>query len=114
MIRNRVYDRVMLIRTGCFGVAIGVLTAFSISAQTLSNQSLNGKFFFRQVSLGTDTSGNLTDPRSLQGTLTFDGSGNYTFTGQQVVGNNAATTQTGTRTYTVDPAGFISLGSPLR
>jgi uncharacterized protein (TIGR03437 family) len=104
----------MIYRTGCFWALIGLIGAASISAQTLNNQSLNGKYFFRQVSLGTDTSGNLTDPRSLQGTLTFDSSGNYAFTGQQVVGNNAATSQSGKGTYSVDPAGFVSLDSPLR
>ena len=100
----------MINRTGCLGVVL----AFSISAQTLTNQSLSGKFFFRQVSLGTDTSGNLTDPRSLQGTLTFDGSGNYTFTGQQVIGTSAATSQSGKGTYIVDAAGFVTMDSPIR
>src|SRR5271157_2422044 len=110
----RVYDLVMTNRTGWIWVGIGLLAAASLSAQTLNNQSLNGKFFFRQVSLGADGAGNLTDPRSLQGTITFDSSGNYTFTGQQVVGNTAATSQSGIGTYSVDPAGFVSMGSPLR
>jgi uncharacterized protein (TIGR03437 family) len=84
------------------------------SAQTLSNQSLSGKYFFRHVSLGLDASGNLTDPRSLLGTMTFDGNGGYTYIGQQVVGAAAATSQTNSGKYSVDPAGFVSLDSPLR
>ena len=36
-------------------------------AQVLNNQYLTGKYYFRQVSLGTDTSGNLTDARSILG-----------------------------------------------
>ena len=35
---------------------------------------------FRQISLGATDSGALTDPRSLLGTLTFDGSGRFSFT----------------------------------
>jgi uncharacterized protein (TIGR03437 family) len=84
------------------------------SAQTLSNQSLTGKYFFRHVSLGLDGSGNLTDPRSLMGTMTFDGNGSYSYSGQQVAGAAAAASQTGSGKYSVDPAGFVSLDSPLR
>ncbi len=46
--------------------------------------------------------------------MTFDGSGRYSFTGQQVLGTAAATAQSGNGTYAVDPAGFVSLSSPLR
>src|ERR1017187_9250013 len=91
-----------------------VLACGSSFAQTLGNKDLSGKYFFRQISLGTDSSGNLTDPRILIGVITFDGIGHYSFTGQQVQGNNAATAPTGSGAYTVDPAGFVSLDSPLR
>ena len=92
-----------------------ILAGSVASAQTLGNQSLNGKYFFRQVSLGSDTSGNLTDARSLSGIVTFDStSGHYSYTGQVVVGTGAATAQTGNGAYSVDPAGFVSLDSPLR
>lgn len=97
-----------------WAIAAAVLGSSSISAQTLGNKDLSGKYFFRHLSLGTDSSGNLTDPRSLIGTITFDGSGRYSFIGQQVQGNNAAVSQTGSGAYTVDPAGFVSLDSPQR
>jgi uncharacterized protein (TIGR03437 family) len=91
-----------------FGIALA-------GAQTLSSGSLNGKFFFRHVSLAMDSTGDLTDPRSLIGTMTFDGAGHYSFNGQQVIGNNAATALSGASgTYTVDPAGFVALDNPLR
>ncbi|MGA3019656.1 MAG: IPT/TIG domain-containing protein, partial [Bryobacteraceae bacterium] len=48
------------------------------------------------------------------GTMTFTGNGNYSYSAQQVVGAAAATSQTGSGTYSVDPAGFVSLDSPLR
>jgi len=84
------------------------------SAQVLGNQSLTGKYFFRYVSLGLDGSGNLTDPRSLLGAITFSGSGTYTYTGQVVIGAAATASQTGSGNYSVDPAGFVSIDSPLR
>ena len=106
----------MIIRTGWVLALLGYLAAASLPAQTLTNQALNGKYFFRHVSLGTDgtSSSNLTDPRSLLGTITFDGGGHYSFTGQQVVANNAATSASGSGTYSVDPGGFVVMDSTLR
>ena len=97
----------------CVSLA-GLLAAPVISAQTLSNQSLSGKFFFRYVSIGSDSSGNATDPRSLLGTITFDGVGGYSFTGQQVAGGAAAASATGTGAYSVDAAGDVTMDSPIR
>lgn len=105
----------MGIRTGLGWVVFWTLAAGGgLSAQTLSNQSLNAKYYFRHLSLGTDGAGNLTDPRSLLGAITFDGTGHFSYTGQQVVGAAGATSQTGSGAYSVDPAGFVSLDSPLR
>lgn len=106
----------MSLKPGSGILLTALLTGTSlISAQTIGNQSLNGKYYFRHISLGTDTTGNLTDARSLLGSITFDGAGHYSFTGQQVVGAGGPASQTGTAlTYTVDPAGFVSLASPLR
>src|SRR5579871_1969832 len=95
-------------------VVAGLVCATPIWAQTINNQSLTGKYYFRHVSLGTDASGNLTDARSLLGSVTFDGAGHYNFTGQLVLGAGAATSQTGSGTYSVDPAGFVSMSSPIR
>jgi uncharacterized protein (TIGR03437 family) len=99
-------------------VFAGACALFAVSpgawAQTLGNQSLKGNYFFRYVSLGANGSGALSDPRSLQGTFTFDGAGNYTFSGQQVTGSAAAASANGTGTYSVDPAGVVTLTSPIR
>jgi uncharacterized protein (TIGR03437 family) len=101
---------------GLAWVSLAALLGTSvISAQTLNNQSLSGKFFFRYVSIGSDSSGNATDPRSLLGALTFDGNGNYSFTGQEVIGAAAAAASaTGTGVYSVDPAGNVTMDSPIR
>ena len=104
----------MTLRTGWGWLTLASLTAASISAQTLTNQSLNGKYFFRHVSLTTDSSGNLTDARSLIGAMTFDGAGNYSYTGQQVIGNSAVAPADNSGKYSVDPAGFVTMDNPQR
>jgi uncharacterized protein (TIGR03437 family) len=92
-----------------------LLEAPNGGAQTLTNQSLTGKYFFRQMSLGTDGTGSFPDPRtSLMGTITFDGAGHYSFTGQQVTGGAAPASQTGSGTYTVDSGGSVVMDSPVR
>lgn len=93
---------------------IGLIAGTGAAQQTFNNQTLTGNYFFRQVSLGTDGTANLTDARSEMGTLVFDGAGHYTFTGQLMVGATAAAPATGTGAYTVDAAGDVSLDSPVR
>ena len=105
----------MGMKKGCLGAVLGCWLALGLSAQTLTNQSLTGKYFFRQVSLGTDSSGNLTDARSLLGAITFNSTaGTYSYTGQEVIGSAAAVSQSGSGKYAVDPAGFVTMDSPLR
>ena len=104
----------MMRKTGCLGVILGCCMGVVASGQTLTNQSLGGKYFFRQVSLGMDGSGNLTDARSVLGVVNFDGAGGFTWTGQVVIGDSAATSQSGLGKYAMDPAGFVTMDSPLR
>src|ERR1700722_5792608 len=106
----------MGLSTGVVCVCLaGLIGAPVISAQTLSNQSLTGNYFFRYVSITSDTLGNAADPRSLLGTITFDGAGHYSFNGQEVIGAAAAASATGTAgTYSVDPAGNVAMDSPIR
>ena len=107
----------MKISTGwVWAVSAVFFSTLSGWAQGINNQSLTGKYYFRQVSLGTDgvNPGNLTDPRSLTGTITFDGSGHFSFTGQQLTGTTAAVSQTGPGAYSVDSGGFVVMDSPLR
>src|SRR6266498_1860020 len=109
-IAGRVHNHKMKQATGFVWVMLaGCLSSVPICAQTISNQSLTGKYYFRQVSLGTDgvNPGGLTDPRSLMGTITFDPvSGRYSFTAQQLTGTTAAVSQTGSGVYSVDSGGF--------
>jgi trimeric autotransporter adhesin len=97
-------------------VILPIFWAGLVSAQTLNNQTVAGRFFFRHVSLGTDgvNPGNLTDPRSLIGSVTFDGTGRYSYIAQLSVGVTAPVSQTGAGAYAVDAGGFVTLDSPLR
>src|ERR1019366_9061674 len=77
----RVYDDSMPKFAGWSWVIVaGLLAGVTVSAQTLNNQSLSGKYFFRHVSLGT----NSPSPASLQaltlmGSITFNGGGRYDY-----------------------------------
>ncbi len=83
-------------------------------AQVSDNTSLSGKYYFRHVLLAADASANVTDTRSGFGTLTFDGKGGFTVSGQQLVGTTAAANLTGSGTYTVKAGGFVTMTNPLR
>ena len=89
---------------------MGSLPAFS---QVLTNQYLNGKYYLRQVSFVVGADGS-SQAQSLLATVTFDGAGSFTFAGQQVLGAGAPAALTGSGKYSVDPAGFVTMDSPLR
>jgi uncharacterized protein (TIGR03437 family) len=87
-----------------FGCAI-------LPADVLSNKSLTGKYSFREVLLVTDASQTLT----AFGTLTFDGNGGFTYSGQQLTGNAAPASVSGSGlTYSVEPSGLATMSDPLR
>jgi uncharacterized protein (TIGR03437 family) len=92
---------------------IGFLAAAGY-AQTLTNSSLSGKYYFRHLQAGSDANGSLGDVRSLQGTMTFDGNRGYSFTGQLNIGAAAAAGASGTGSYAVNPAGIVSMTNPAR
>jgi hypothetical protein len=86
-----------------------------VFGQVSTNQSLSGKYSFRQVLLVTDGTATVTDTRTGTGTITFDGAGNFTVTGQQLIGTaGPAALSVSSGTYTVKPGGFVTLSNPLR
>jgi len=95
---------------------LGIMAAVGIAAsgQVSDNTSLNGKYYFRQVLLVTDGTANVSDTRTAFGTLTFDGKGNFSVTGQQLIGTAAAVSLTASGTYAVKPGGFVTMTNPLR
>ena len=60
------------------------------------------------------TSPNVTNTMSGEGSITFDGNGNYAVTGQQLSGTAAAVALTASGTYTVSPGGFMTMSNPLK
>lgn len=99
-------------KISCFLLMAGTVARGQVS----TNQSLNGKYFFREVMLLTDgsTAPNVTNTMSGSGTITFDGNGNFTVSGQQLVGTAPPASLSGSGTYTVNPGGFTSLTNPLK
>jgi len=83
-------------------------------AQTLGNNTLTGKYYLRHLSVSTDTAENITDIRSLSASITFDGAGAYSFSGEQTVGTAALAPLSGNGTYSVTPAGLVTLTNPQR
>ncbi len=92
------------------------LIAGAAWGQVSGSGSLNGKYYFRQVMIVTDgsTTPNVTSTMSGAGTLTFDGNGNFTVSGQQLAGTAAAASLSGSGAYTVNPGGFMTLTNPLK
>jgi len=82
-------------------LTLGAATAF---AAVQSNASLTGFYYFRQVLIDSDGV-NVTQMRSASGTLIFDGAGNFTFLGQQLVDATPAAALSGAGVYSVKSSG---------
>ncbi|HTA42119.1 MAG TPA: IPT/TIG domain-containing protein [Bryobacteraceae bacterium] len=100
------------VRSAALVAVLFSTTAIDGFSQALSNASMTGKYFVRHVEFTTDASNNATDARSIVGTITFDGNGNYTVAGQQVIGTGAAASFSVSGTYSVTPAGLVTLTNP--
>ena len=91
------------------------LMGMAAFGQVSTNQSLTGKYYFRQVLLMTDGTANVTTMQSGAGVLTFDGKGNFTISNaQQLSGSASPAALTGNGTYSVTPGGFVTLTNPLQ
>ncbi len=95
-------------------VAVLSLLLFGLSAhaQLPGNGSLNGKYWFRYVQITTDSTGNLSQAMSLLGSLTFNGSGTFSYSASQTVGASTTGSVTGSGTYSVASNGFVTLTQP--
>src|SRR5215469_6842667 len=80
--------------------------------QVFSNASLSGKYFVRHVQFTVDSSNSATDSRSISGAITFDGGGNYAFSGTQVIGKALAAQYSSSGTYAMQPSGIVTLTNP--
>ena len=95
-------------------VAVTMLTAATTWGQTLATGSLTGKYFVRHVEFTTDGSNNVTDARSITGSINFNGTGNYSLTGQQVIGTGAPASFTASGSYSVNAAGIAAIANPQK
>jgi uncharacterized protein (TIGR03437 family) len=93
-----------------FTAGVVLLAGASLSAQVPDSKSLTGKYFFRELSIASDTS----QVNSISGTLTFDGSGNFSFQGQQLTGTNGPVSASGSGLYSVTSSGSVIFPDPLR
>src|SRR5690242_15183304 len=104
-----------------FEVAIAAaLSVAALSAQNLDssgNSMLTGAFRFRQIAvLNYDQNGFVTQVRAANGTITFDGAGNYSVTGTYIdntVSRGASQTLTVSGTYVIGANGTGYLANPL-
>lgn len=94
----------------CLALTLGV----GAWAQTLTNTSLTGRYFVRHVEFTTDSTNTVTDSRSIEGAITFSGSGSYGFVGQQVIGTGAAASYTMSGTYAMSPSGVLTISNPQK
>lgn len=93
--------------------AFAALFPLLLSAQTLDDSSLNGRYGFVHYSVEANGFGLAAGARNLGGVAVFDGAGSYTFQGQLGVDSGAATASAGGGTYSVSSNGFLDLQSPL-
>jgi uncharacterized protein (TIGR03437 family) len=101
----------ILFRLMRFAFAAGLCSVAILHADVLSNKSLTGKYFFREVLLVTDAS---AQTLTIFGTLTFDGNGSFTYSAQQLTGSAAPASVSGTGTYSIEPSGLATMSDPLR
>ncbi len=97
-------------------IRVSLFLALSAGAwgQTLTTASLTGRYFVRHIEFTTDASNNVTDARSIEGAITFSGSGSYGVIGQQVIGTGAAASFNVSGTYSVSPAGVVTISNPQK
>lgn len=95
----------------CFLIA-GLLPV-AATGQGLDNSSLTGEYHFVHLLASVGADGRATDARNLGGSITFDGSGGYTFQGRLGQGNGAPEASEGTGTYAVETNAFAALTNPI-
>ena len=96
------------------GLRTLLFLTLTLGLNAQSNSSLSGRWFVRHLQFTLDTTNKVTDARSLYGSATFTGSGNYTFIGQQVILTGAPASYSVSGTYNVAASGVVALTNPQR
>ena len=95
----------------CFLIA--ALLPVAATSQGLDNSSLTGEYHFVHLLASVGGDGRATDARNLGGSMTFDGSGGYTFQGRLGQGNGVPEASEGAGTYSVQSTAFATLTNPI-
>jgi uncharacterized protein (TIGR03437 family) len=91
----------------------GLVCTVTLLAQAPpTNSSLTGKYFVRHLMFITDAGNNVSTASSIIGAMTFNGGGNYSFTGQRVVGNGTAAAFNVSGTYAMSSSAIVVLTNP--
>ena len=86
----------------------------AVRAQTLTNASLNGKYFFVQLLVTVDSTGLPTAVKNIGGSITFNGSGSYTYSGTMGTNATAGVAASGNGSYSVSGDGSVAFTNPIR
>jgi uncharacterized protein (TIGR03437 family) len=89
-----------------------VLSSAWLPAQVLSNASLNGDYHFVHLLASVAPSAVTSNAYNLSGRITFDGNGNFMFSGRLGRAAEAPLLAFGNGVYAVDPNGFVTLDNP--
>jgi uncharacterized protein (TIGR03437 family) len=90
-----------------------VCAAMAAFGAVPDNASLSGSYYFRHVLLVTDGV-NVIQTFSASGTMIFNGTGNFTFTGQKLEDITPPAAFSGAGTYAVKSTGVVTFTNPLR
>ncbi len=109
-LRTRPFSRTLVLA----GLFASTLTAQSYPFDNSSNATLKGQYFVREVALrNLSAQGAIGEAIGVVGIATFDGAGNYTFSGQLTDSASKTGTQSASfsGTYGVAVNGFLRIGS---
>jgi len=115
-LRRAVHGLVFNVR-GAVGtiILLMVLGEAAASAQTFTNSSLNGKYFFVQLLVTVNaTTGVPTTVTNVGGAITFNGGGSFTYAGSLGTNAAAAASANGSGFYSVSADGSVNFTNPIR
>jgi uncharacterized protein (TIGR03437 family) len=93
---------------------VWLAAAHILCAQGLSNNSLNGRYFFRHLQIVATQPGAIDEARTLAGAINFNGSGAYTINGQLTIQTGPPAAFAGSGTYAVTATGAVTISNPQR
>lgn len=96
-----------------FRLILVVVTASAALAQLPNNGSLNGAYRFVHLLATVSAGGNVTNVRSMGGTMTFNGNGGFSYQARLGSGSGALAPASGNGNYAVASNAFATLTNPI-